>query len=340
MAQAISLAVRPINIFLTQERFRCPSTAIDPPPPLSTKNSIGSRLAATFSGPRTATALATYAPPTEPSFVSPSPVLAPSASRAASYESGSSNASRPRSTTPRPAQPLTISLSSDDLSEFKDLFIRPPQDSRADLDVRPSPPLSPIHPRRGQTPASAIAAVHRQATSTGDVQSPSRSSRYSRTRKRSDSDKEPHGPSGIPESPRLVTQDGEKGLPPSPLPAPGSILSPENGNSTIRSRVRPRSRNKSSEIPPPQPGLSLSRPTIKATLSPPSTDIAEAFDIETASAPQLREALKTRNQQYDELASYVLKVAGAEGLKEVRISSLKKEFDQGHVWRVSSQLPK
>ena len=52
----------------------------------------------------------------------------------------------------------------------------------------------------------------------------------------------------------------------------------------------------------------LCRPTIKpmATfkLSPPSTD----FDIQTASPAQLREALKTQNQQYDELATYVLKV--------------------------------
>ena len=50
-------------------------------------------------------------------------------------------------------------------------------------------------------------------------------------------------------------------------------------------------------------------PNITATLTPPSTDIPEAnFDIDTASAPQLRAALISRNQRYDELATYVLKV--------------------------------
>ena len=76
----------------------------------------------------------------------------------------------------------------------------------------------------------------------------------------------------------------------------------------------------------------LTQSTIKATatLSLPFTDVPEAnFDIDTASAAQLREALKTRNQQYDELATYVLKVTEAhiEELTnmEKKVSALDKE---------------
>ena len=284
-------------------------------------------------------------------------------SRTASYESGSSNGSRPRSTTPRPSQPLiTVSLSPDNLSEYKNLFTRPPPDS--DAAPNPNSPSNsrfpkydaPIYPKRGQTPASAIAAAHRQATSSGDDRSPSRSSRYSR--KNSDSDKEIPGSSGAQESPRLMTHDGEKGLPPSLQRHPtatGSVQSPENVNSSMRSRMKPpstpaRSRPPSMPLPqtpipntpPPEVPFSPLRDTFNAELEasnaqktsarprahtigsvtnsslpvaltitafPPSTDIPEAnFDIETASAPQLRAALKTRNQEYDELATYMLKV--------------------------------
>ena len=257
-------------------------------------------------------------------------------------------------------------MSPDNLSEYKNLFTRPPpQDS--DVTPSPTPPPtsrlpkvdSPIYPRRGQTPASAIAAAHRQATSDGDDRSPSRSSRYSR--KNSDSDKgheDTPGPFGAQESPR-TTVDGEKGLPPSlqrhPSPVTKSVQPSENVNSpSIRSRMKPPTnpiRSGPPSIPLPQtpvpsappPEILLSpirqtfnteleatsaqkpiarprahtigsvsnsplpadqpTPDTSATLSPPSTDIPEAnFDIDTASASQLRAALRTRNQQYDELA--------------------------------------
>ena len=189
-------------------------------------------------------------------FTHSSSTLSASSSRPASYESGSSSDSWPRSTTPRPSQPLiTVSLSPDNLSEYKNLFTRPPA---PDSDVTPSPTSpasptsrlpkfdSPIYPRRGQTPASAIAAAHRQATGDGDDRSPSRSSRYSR--KNSDSDKgheETQGHSGAQESPR-ATPDGEKGLPPSlqrhPSPVTRLVQSSENVNSSsIRSRMKPTS---------------------------------------------------------------------------------------------------
>ena len=308
--------------------------------------------------------------------------LSPSTSRTASYESGSSNGSGPRSTTPRPSRPLiTISLSPDNVSEYKDLFTRrPPQDSDVAPSPSPSSPSSrhpkpdvPIYPRRGQTPASAIAAAHRQATSSGDDRSPSRSSKYSR--KNSDSDKETPG-SSTQESPRLATLDGENVLPPTLQrllsTATASAQSPEIVTSPTRSRMRlphTPARSRPPSIPLPQPPVfntptpevlrqtpnaeleatsaqkvnarprahtigSVSNPPlpdaqftpkITATLSPPSTDIIPDanFDIETASAPQLRAALKTRNQQYDELATYVLKVTETHSTE---VSNLEKKI--------------
>ncbi|KAF8809602.1 hypothetical protein BYT27DRAFT_7187356 [Phlegmacium glaucopus] len=368
--------------------------SVDPRPPIpplptvkTSSNSIGSKLAATFGHSRLPKP-SVHKPITRPS------TLSPTTSRAASYDSGSSKGSRPRSTTPRPAQPLiTVSLSPDNLSDYKNLFTRPPQD--ADIASGPSPPPSsrlpkadsPIYPRRGQTPASAIAAAHRQAT-TGDDRSPSRSSRYSR--KNSDSDKgheETSRPSGTHEYPRLVGPDGEKEVSASvqrrPSVATGSVQYSENGNSSMRSRMKPPSspaRSRPPSIPLPQPPAHgapppemppsplrqtfkvelepattkkmivrprahtigsvsnpsiptmLSQPTIKptATLSPPFTDIPEGiFDVETASAAELREALKIRNQQYDELATYVLKVTELHVAEvtnlEKKVSALDKE---------------
>ena len=51
-----------------------------------------------------------------------------------------------------------------------------------------------------------------------------------------------------------------------PSRAPGSILSPENGNSTIRSRVRPPSRSKPPEISLPQLSV-YNTPSGKTSLS-------------------------------------------------------------------------
>ena len=62
----------------------------------------------------------------------------------------------------------------------------------------------------------------------------------------------------------------------------------------------------------------------------PSTDIPEAnFDIETASVSQIRVALKTRNQQYDELATCMLKVTETHLMEltnlEKKLFALEKE---------------
>jgi hypothetical protein len=71
-------------------------------------------------------------------------------------------------------------------------------------------------------------------------------------------------------------------------------------------------------------------PNTTATLIPPSTDIPEAsIDIDTASEPQLRAALRFRNQRYDELATYVLKITEAHAMEVTnlgkKVHTLEKE---------------
>ena len=281
--------------------------------------------------------------------------------------------------TPRPAMPLiTVSLSPHNLSEYQDLFYVSP--STPSSSPPPNPCIAksdvPIYPRRGQTPASTIAAAHRQANNTGDARSPSMASG-----KNSDSDKE----TLLQESPRLVTPDGEKGLPVSlhqhPPAATRLLQSPENGNLAMRSRVktlasRPKCRPPSMPLPQPpvtnthpweiylsplkntfeaelkpttlrkvttRPQankmtslgnsslpITLSRPTIKltATLSLPFADIFD-FDIETASVEQLRKALTTQNQQYDELTTYMVRVTekyvSELGIAQKRVCALDKK---------------
>ena len=344
---------------------RPPPTTREPPPPLPTAKphsiSIGSKLAATFGHSRLPKP-SNYTQATRPS------TLSPSTSRAASYESGSSNGSRPRSTTPRPSQPLiTVSLSPDNVSEYKNLFTRPQPDS--DIPPSPSSPTpnsrfqksdTPIYPRRGQTPASAIAAAHRQATT--DDRPPSRSSRYSR--KNSDSDKETLGASsGAQESPR--PDGGEKVLPPSlqrrSSSATGSVQDANNPRLRIKSQTtHVRSRPPSIPLPqtpvPNSPLLEIplsdsfhaeleatgAQKTITrarahtigslpATAQLPSKttaalDLPEAnFDIETASAPQLRAALKIRNRQYDDLVKMIESNAAKLTSMEKKILSLDQE---------------
>ncbi|KAJ3496799.1 hypothetical protein NLJ89_g10435 [Agrocybe chaxingu] len=55
----------------------------------------------------------------------------------------------------------------------------------------------------------------------------------------------------------------------------------------------------------------LSRPGTTGPLEVPPVVEGETLDVDTASVEQLRKALKTRNRQYDELATYVLKVTEA-----------------------------
>ncbi|KJA25329.1 hypothetical protein HYPSUDRAFT_199855 [Hypholoma sublateritium FD-334 SS-4] len=369
------------------------------PPPLPTpanrahNSSLTSKFAAHFSQPRSSKPAVTQTESAKPAAQTSG--LYPKATRSSSFESGSSVGTKSRSTTPRPAAErptITVSFSPDDLDEYHDLFVRP-QDleprSEPSVGIRRSKTIAgansdavvsspstsgkrspePIVYRRGQTPASAMAAAlrHRQTPSNSSDRPPT------------PPQKTPKSPSegSIPrasaarESPRPSANEMEKGIPPSlqrrTSVAVASITS-EEGTPSTRSRMKApsspsRSRPPSIPLPlPPTPTLSsfsanaqipsptssrhprgdsissfssregsvrprahtissgfnsaasasrsratTAKPTAVPPIVPASTE-KNGFDIETASAEELRSALKERNLQYDELASFVLKM--------------------------------
>ncbi|KAF7354905.1 hypothetical protein MSAN_01405100 [Mycena sanguinolenta] len=140
----------------------------------------------------------------------------------------------------------------------------------------------------------------------------------------------PHRPPGFPPSPP-PTNPPSSALPVVPLS--------RNGSPTLGSLIPPRQRAQTlSSVPhsaitavtSSSPASSLStfptRRIAKSTGegspragSPPTKAVAESagsagkenLDVEKASSEQLREALKLRNQQFDELASYLLKITEA-----------------------------
>ncbi|KAF9530595.1 hypothetical protein CPB83DRAFT_892559 [Crepidotus variabilis] len=328
------------------------------------------------------------------SLLSPTTGLTPPNPRP-SFESGSTAGSKARSTTPRPTRPMITVSTTDNMDEFKDLFTQeiskpstnkiPKQVSSVSSDpeksLKFSPPPSPIifapgpsSYKRGQTPASALAAAVRDRQAAHERHS-STSSKSSR--KTPDSDKgsssDKHEGRSTPrlssprESPRLIVIDKEKGLPqptqrrPS-LVAVGSNQLPDNQSASLRSRNKPvngaRSRPPSIPLPqlpptassvplpsseyPPSPNVdqtdfsetesrkSRSRANTIASIPdlptvPPSPSLPENsfdlklpvdihsfvgdefFDIDTASPGQLRRALRTRNQNFDDLAALLLK---------------------------------
>ncbi|KAF8161707.1 hypothetical protein BJ912DRAFT_1099764 [Pholiota molesta] len=383
----------------TDRRPSEPLINIQPPPPLPTKShnsSLTSKFAARFSYARSSKAAVnqTDSASVKPAAQSPSPGLHPPGTRSSSLESGSSNGTKSRSTTPRPApaQPtITISLTADDLDEYKDLFSRPENEASTTLQggkqrIRAESegtmassstryPEQPTTYRRGQTPAAAIAAAvrHRATSSIGGNERPPspqqknpKNSSDRKSHERNDGSSTPRPHDTAREFPR--PSEMEKGLPPSlqrrTSVAVGSLHSPEGtAPASIRSRMkRPsspsRSRPPSIPLPlPPTPSLPSSPPpnvpaspgaqtptresfsssrgegsvrprahtissgvvptsrlarsaTAKAPTKPPPTPpIAtekEGFNIETASADELRQAIRERNLQYDELATFVL----------------------------------
>jgi hypothetical protein len=129
-------------------------------------------------------------------------------------------------------------------------------------------------------------------------------------------------------------------LPPTPNPSSSSFPGFQ-GTQTIKKEstsakatVRPRAHtigavvNLSTPLAPlAQPAANKQTPpTITAT---PSKAEAEALDIENASVDELREALKLRNLQYDELASFILKMTESHIAEvtalEKKISTLTKD---------------
>ena len=247
--------------------------------------------------------------------------LSPSTSRAASYESGSSNGSRPRSTTPWPPKPLvTVSLSPDDVSEYKNLFTRFQPDS--DLPPSPSTPTpnsrfqkadSPINPRRGQTPASAFAVAHRQATiSNGDDRSPSRPVTHDCAEK---------APPSLQRRPATARRPPSIPLPQTPVPNTPPLEIPLSD--LFHAELEATGAQKSVASSHPAAQL-LSRTT--ATLA---LDLPEAnFDIESASAPQLRVALKIQNRLYDDLVKVTEANAAKMMSMEKKILSLDQQVEK------------
>ena len=308
----------------------------------------------------------------------------------------------------------------DNLDEYKDLFaqdvyLRPSskaalkQQQQAsagtahDSDLTPSPsPSSSSSPvthspeptvyKRGQTPASILAAairdqeeVHKRQPSTTS----SKNSRQTPESERSSGHDRDEGKSIISrlsaarESPRPFYVPGEKGLAPSLSSSRrGSVVSSSvqsTDQSSLRSRMKPspcnaaRSRPPSiplPDLPPMTPpsgnlsptnldGLDLSgdavpvrpaggrRPrahTISSLPELPTNNNAqgsplkpqdmddddETADIDSASAIQLRRALRSRNRQFEELAAFTLKKeeqwSAERKMMEKKISSLHREL--------------
>ncbi|KAF8153206.1 hypothetical protein B0H34DRAFT_800434 [Crassisporium funariophilum] len=389
------------------------STSKPQPPPLPTSakassQSIGSK----FFGHSRASKRLTVSQ-FEPEPQTPSSTLSPPSTRTGSYESNSSNGTRPRSTTPRSAKPLiTVSLSPDNLDQYKDLFTQPssangsstsqitvtrqsgvPEDS--DMTPNSSPPPSlrtrspeqPVYPRRGYTPASAIAAAHRQTTCVADERPPSTSSRSSKKNTDSSTSTPRSSDTKEPSRPTVVEREKERIYTPSEQRRPSAVTGSNQPPETVmRSRMKlpssPRSRPPSMPLPlPPASNPPTSSPpdvpaspsyqsetlgqsiasgqkalirprahtigavTNPSTLTPLSRPITlnkvvptpgdatpatrESFDIDTASVERLRQALRTRDLQYDELATYVLKMTEAHVTEvsalEKKISALDRE---------------
>ncbi|KAF9054165.1 hypothetical protein BJ165DRAFT_689506 [Panaeolus papilionaceus] len=222
----------------------------------------------------------------------PSSGLAPPSPRSSSFESGSSRNSKARSTTPRPSKPTITVSPSPDLSEFKDLFVKetpvdaPVSNAQASSGVtQSSPPSSPrsrlpseqpVYPRRGQTPASAIAAAvrHGQSPSLAEERPPSTSSRNSRRTTDSDKSQDNTDTASTPrnsdhtDSPRPAVPEKDRMLPPS-LQRRTSLAtsSPSEriASPLIRSRTKtsiPAARTKPPTAPLPLPPPPNFRPPV------------------------------------------------------------------------------
>ncbi|PPQ69055.1 hypothetical protein CVT24_000098 [Panaeolus cyanescens] len=272
--------------------------------------SLTSKLAAHFSHARTSKILRiseTESAPVSLVSTSQAPGLVPPTPRSSSFESGSSRNSKARSTTPRPNKPTITVSPSPDLSEFKDLFVKeePLDASSATPNTQSSPPASPrtripseqpIYPRRGQTPASAIAAAvrHRRSPSLTDDRPPSTSSKNSR--QTTDSDKSQDGTaSSTPrnsdhtDSPRPPVPEKDKVLPPSlqrrtsvatSTPSERLVSSPSIRSRTKSAIPAARTRPPTAPLPLPPP------PTFSPPVPPDSPSISAKIPSRPTTSPK------------------------------------------------------
>ena len=268
----VNTAYSPIFILIRRPSLPSLSAPIPSSSKLST-SSFTSKFAAHFSGShssKTNLPLDSRASSSRTSLISSpsSSGLAPPRARP-SNESGSST-SRNRSTTPRGSRPVIMVSTTDNMDEFKDLFTKEiptkaaskpsgnSQDSDGTQDSSPrSTPQSPesIY-RRGQTPASVLAATVRDQQA--HARRPSASSRNSRhttdseksgTNEKGDGRTTPR-PSSSRESPRPI-QMPENENAPSRRPSTSHGV---ESSSSARSRMRPPStvvRTKPPSIPLP-----------------------------------------------------------------------------------------
>ena len=129
-------------------------------------------------------------------------------------------------------------------------------------------------------------------------------------------------------------------LPPTPNPSSASFpgfqktQAIKKESTSAKAIVHPQAHTTGNVIDLPTPLSPLAQPTLnKQTLltitAPPSEADSEKLDVKNASVEELREALKFRNLQYDELTSFILKmseshIAEVTALKK-KISALSKD---------------
>ncbi|KAF9485729.1 hypothetical protein BDN70DRAFT_916833 [Pholiota conissans] len=203
---------------------------------------------------------------------------------------------------------------------------------RAYNSVRESSRPSELEMEKGLPPS----LQRRASVAVGSTQFPEHTSISSRSRMKQPSSpsrsKPPSIPLPLPPTPPLPSS-----LPPNSPSSPATRHPKTDSISSFASsRVdgssRPRAVTISSGVNPSRPSSRLSRSAGIKPPTPPAPPLApekEGFNIETASADALRQALMERNLQYDELATFVLKmteahVAEVTGL-EKKISNYEKK---------------
>ena len=280
-----------------------------------------------------------------------------------SYESVSSTSSRRRSTTPCGTRPVITISRTDNLDEFRDLFTiempaRPspavkqasgsPESDATNSSAQSTPVIQSLEPtykpKRGQTPASILAAAIRDQQA--HQRQPSDSSRNSQ--RTSDSYGSSNDMVDGRTTPRLSSpQESSRS---SQLPEKSSSQSlPTRGlskadKSSVRSRTKT-SMGKPPSIPlpalpsGPPPGIpsymkteggvdlseldsrasdthSIRRPRALTTSSLPEVPVnnpslpvidADEIDIDAASVQQLQALLRKRNKQLEELTTFMLR---------------------------------